>query len=149
MVVMPGHRHDQPTVAHGSRFMASFRTRYSLGFPIDRANPRLPPCATATIFEWSYTLLMNRSRTPRTISATEFKAHCLALMDEVQRTGEELIVTKHGKPVARVGPMPSTTQSPLLGWMRGTSEVTGDLIGAEDVWHHETLADPARRRRKR
>lgn len=38
----------------------------------------------------------------RTISATRFKARCLALLDEVAETGEALIVTKRGKPVARV-----------------------------------------------
>ena len=40
----------------------------------------------------------------RTIPAGEFKARCLALLDEVSRTGEEIIVTKRGKPVARVVP---------------------------------------------
>ena len=38
----------------------------------------------------------------RVITATQFKARCLALMDEVAATGEDLIVTKHGRPVARV-----------------------------------------------
>jgi prevent-host-death family protein len=38
------------------------------------------------------------------ITATQFKAHCLRLLDEVAETGETLIVTKHGRPVARVEP---------------------------------------------
>ncbi len=38
----------------------------------------------------------------KTIPAGEFKAKCLALMDEVARTGEEIIITKRGKPVARL-----------------------------------------------
>ena len=41
----------------------------------------------------------------RTISATQFKARCLALLDEVAETGESLVVTKRGKPVARVEPL--------------------------------------------
>jgi prevent-host-death family protein len=41
----------------------------------------------------------------RTLSASRFKATCLALLDEVAETGEELVVTKHGKPVARVVPI--------------------------------------------
>ncbi len=41
----------------------------------------------------------------RTISATKFKAQCLALLDEVAASGETIIVTKHGKPVARVMPL--------------------------------------------
>jgi prevent-host-death family protein len=38
------------------------------------------------------------------ITATQFKAHCLRLLDEVAETGETLVVTKHGRPVARVEP---------------------------------------------
>ncbi|MEX1104116.1 MAG: type II toxin-antitoxin system Phd/YefM family antitoxin, partial [Dehalococcoidia bacterium] len=41
----------------------------------------------------------------RTMPAGEFKAKCLALLDEVAETGEELVVTKRGKPVARVAPL--------------------------------------------
>lgn len=37
-----------------------------------------------------------------TITATEFKAKCLQLLDQVQRTGEDLVISKRGKPVARV-----------------------------------------------
>jgi prevent-host-death family protein len=38
----------------------------------------------------------------RTIPASEFKAKCLAILDQVSATGEEIIVTKHGRPVAHV-----------------------------------------------
>jgi prevent-host-death family protein len=41
----------------------------------------------------------------RTISASRFKAQCLALLDEVAETGEAIVVTKRGKPVARVEPV--------------------------------------------
>ncbi len=41
----------------------------------------------------------------RQISATQFKARCLALLDEVAASGETLVVTKRGKPVARVMPV--------------------------------------------
>lgn len=39
------------------------------------------------------------------ISASQFKARCLALLDEVAESGAELVVTKRGEPVARVGPV--------------------------------------------
>lgn len=39
-----------------------------------------------------------------TIKASEFKARCLALMDEVARTGKAVLVTKNGKPVAELRP---------------------------------------------
>jgi prevent-host-death family protein len=44
------------------------------------------------------------SQDPKKITASQFKARCLRLLDEVAETGETLIVTKHGKPVARVEP---------------------------------------------
>lgn len=52
------------------------------------------------------TVTMVMSPTDREITATQFKAHCLRLLDEVAETGEPLIVTKHGRPVARVEPLP-------------------------------------------
>jgi prevent-host-death family protein len=47
---------------------------------------------------------MTMVKTIKTIPAGEFKARCLALLDLVSETGEELIVTKRGKPVARLLP---------------------------------------------
>jgi prevent-host-death family protein len=47
---------------------------------------------------------MVMSPSQREITATQFKAHCLRLLDEVAESGEALIVTKHGRPVARVEP---------------------------------------------
>lgn len=41
----------------------------------------------------------------RTISASQFKAQCLAMLDEVAATGEEIVVTKRGQAVARVAPV--------------------------------------------
>lgn len=41
----------------------------------------------------------------RTIPASRFKAQCLALLDEVAATGETIVITKRGKPVARVEPV--------------------------------------------
>jgi prevent-host-death family protein len=38
----------------------------------------------------------------RTVSASEFKAKCLGILDEVAATGEEIVITKHGRAVARV-----------------------------------------------
>jgi prevent-host-death family protein len=41
----------------------------------------------------------------RTVSASQFKAQCLAMLDEVAATGEEIVVTKRGRAVARVSPV--------------------------------------------
>lgn len=59
----------------------------------------------------------------KTINATEFKAKCLQLLDEVQRTGEDLVISKRGKPVARV--VAEKAEKPWLV-LRGTGSFTGD-----------------------
>jgi prevent-host-death family protein len=51
----------------------------------------------------------------RVVPAGEFKAHCLRLLDEVQETGEELIITKRGRPVARVLPAHEPEAPSLVG----------------------------------
>lgn len=61
-----------------------------------------------------------------TITATEFKAKCLQLLDEVQRTGEELVISKRGKPVARV--IAEKETKPWLA-LRGKGRIKGDLFG--------------------
>ena len=62
----------------------------------------------------------------KSIAVTAFKAHCLALLEDVARTGEPLIVTKRGKPLARIvasGVAGAHPQSTLAG----TVTVTGDI----------------------
>jgi prevent-host-death family protein len=66
-----------------------------------------------------------------TIPAGEFKAKCLKLLDEVAEKRETLVITKHGKPVAQVVPIPP--QESLFGSMRGTGEILGDIISPIDV----------------
>jgi prevent-host-death family protein len=52
---------------------------------------------------------------PRTVPAGEFKAKCLALLDEVAASGRELVVTKRGRPVARVTPIRDERRRSLRG----------------------------------
>lgn len=56
----------------------------------------------------------------RRIAAAEFKARCLELMDRVRETGAEYVVTKHGRPVARLVPYSAAVKTPLFGSMKGT-----------------------------
>ena len=69
---------------------------------------------------------------PRTIAAGEFKAKCLKLLDEVAETREAIIVTKFGKPVAKLVPM-SKGNVDIIGAMRGTVLWEGDIISPIDV----------------
>jgi prevent-host-death family protein len=66
-----------------------------------------------------------------TIAAGEFKAKCLKLLDQVAEKREPLVITKHGKPVAQVMPMPAQDQ--LFGSMRGSVLWEGDIISPIDV----------------
>lgn len=54
------------------------------------------------------------------VSAATFKARCLELMDRVKETGVEYVVTKHGRPVARLVPYEDTAAKALFGSMKGT-----------------------------
>lgn len=75
----------------------------------------------------------------RSIPAGEFKAKCLALMDDVERTGQPLVITKRGKPVARLVPASSGRDS-LFGMMKGTVIIKGDIISPlDEPW--EALQD--------
>ncbi|ABF41638.1 Prevent-host-death protein [Candidatus Koribacter versatilis Ellin345] len=63
----------------------------------------------------------------KTISAGKFKAQCLALMDDVNETGEPVLITKRGKPVAKLIPIDSKKKGSLLGFMEGEFEIIGDI----------------------
>ncbi len=68
------------------------------------------------------------------IAAGEFKAKCLRLLDEVQRTRKEILITKRGRPVARL--LPVGEVSPILGRMRGSAEIAGDLLApVGELWN--------------
>jgi prevent-host-death family protein len=54
------------------------------------------------------------------IPAATFKATCLELMDRVKETGTPLVVTKHGRPVAKLVPYDAAERSGLFGSMAGT-----------------------------
>ena len=68
-----------------------------------------------------------------TIAAGEFKAKCLKLLDEVAEKRETLIITKHGRPVAQIVPMPPEVDP--FGYLRGSVLYEGDIISPlENEW---------------
>ncbi len=67
------------------------------------------------------------------IKAGEFKAKCLELMDRVAEGHEEIIITKRGKPVAKLVPIESKPVRDAFGWMKGTAVLLGDIISPIDV----------------
>ncbi len=65
------------------------------------------------------------------IKASEFKARCLRLMDDVNRSGEPLVITKNGTPVSIL--MPYKNKPPtLLGLHKGQIKSTDDLVAQVD-----------------
>ena len=78
----------------------------------------------------------------RTMKASEFKAKCLGLMDEVAENGGEIVITRNGKPVAKLTAFHERPKS-LYGAGRGRMKILGDIISPTDVeW--EAQSDPDR-----
>jgi prevent-host-death family protein len=63
----------------------------------------------------------------KTMPAGRFKANCLAVMDEVQAKHESVIITKRGKPVAKLVPV-EEEQDSILGFMKGKATIIGDIV---------------------
>ena len=71
------------------------------------------------------------------IKASEFKARCLKLMEQVAATREPLIITKNGKPSAQLGPVPAKAPRGILG-LHPQGRVLGDIVDpvvAPEHWH--------------
>ena len=72
----------------------------------------------------------------RTIPAAKFKAGCLKIMDEVRAGREPVLITKKGKPVARLVPVDEPARD-VFGCLAGELEITGDIVGpvtAPSAW---------------
>ena len=68
----------------------------------------------------------------KTIEATQFREDCLALLDGLDADG--LVVTKHGKPIARVLPY-EINHAALIGSLRGKIEIKGDIFSTGVKWN--------------
>ena len=67
----------------------------------------------------------------KSMKASEFKARCLQLMDEVAATGETITITKNGRPIVKLGPI-KTKPSTLFSAHAGRIESLGDIIAPID-----------------
>lgn len=68
------------------------------------------------------------------IGAAKFKEQCLALLDEVDPEG--IVITKHGKPVAKLIPLAADSAS-LIGALAGKLEIRGDILSTGIGWDAE------------
>lgn len=64
---------------------------------------------------------------PKSINVSEFKARCLRVIDDVQASRAEVIITKRGKPVARLVPI-GPARGSLRGAWKGMVQVRGDIV---------------------
>ena len=69
----------------------------------------------------------------RIIKASEFKAKCLAVLDEVERTRQPVVITKRGKPVAELVPHAPKKKQELFGLLKDELFIEGDIISPIDV----------------
>src|SRR5437867_10442919 len=97
------------------------------------ANGRIPdgarqpaPVGQITIF-----CCYARSVRERVLSASEFKAKCLACLVEIEQFGEPITITRRGRPVAVLGPAKRSIQkSPCNSWAR-KGRITGDIVNQD------------------
>ena len=78
------------------------------------------------------TMVSGAGATMKTIKASEFKAKCLKIMDEVAATGEPVLITKNGVPVAQLIPARNKPET-LFGALKGHMSLKGDIIAPVDV----------------
>jgi prevent-host-death family protein len=70
-----------------------------------------------------------------TLSASKFKEQCLSLLDRVDEEG--IVITKHGKPVAKLIRIQSSSAS-LIGALKGKLKIKGDVFSTGSRWHAES-----------
>ena len=76
----------------------------------------------------------------KTVILSEFKAKCIAILKEAQRTGKPLVITRRGKPLARVEPIPEDAAGRKLGTLRGRMKIEGDLVREDSEQEWEMLS---------
>jgi len=69
------------------------------------------------------------------ISAAEFKAKCLKIMDTVQHTREEVLITKRGKPIARLLPAGTAVNTSPFAYMQNRAQMLDNLVAPTgELW---------------
>lgn len=78
----------------------------------------------------------------RTMAAGEFKQTCLRLIEEVRISGEPIVITKRGMPVAQLAPLSATSGADWAGAMAARGSIEGDLVApAAELEDWEALRD--------
>ena len=72
----------------------------------------------------------------KTFTATEFKAKCLRILDDLGPQG--IIILKHGRPVARLTPLSHRSNEELIGLMKGKILIKGDTFSTGVKWNAQS-----------
>jgi prevent-host-death family protein len=64
----------------------------------------------------------------KTMVVSDFKAKCIAVLREAQRSGEPLLVTRRGRPLARIEPISEAATERRLGLYQGRMRIRGDIV---------------------
>lgn len=70
----------------------------------------------------------------KSVPISEFKAKCLGLIDQVDKTRQPLRITRHGRPVAELVPTGPDRKRKFLGAMVGTGKIVGDIVSPVIDW---------------
>ena len=72
----------------------------------------------------------------RLVSATEFKAKCLGLLDDIEERGEQITITRRGRPVAVIGPAKKKAWKSSRDVLKGKAAIVGDIVNVDmsDLW---------------
>lgn len=72
----------------------------------------------------------------RTVNASEFKARCLKILDELDAQG--IIITKRGRPVAKLTPVKTVNSERFYGCMKGKVTIKGDILSTGIKWNAQS-----------
>lgn len=77
------------------------------------------------------------------IAISKFKATCLAVIEQVRKTGQPILITRFGQPVAQIGLPEEKKRKPQPGWGIGTAVILGDIVSpVVDLSDIEAMQDP-------
>jgi prevent-host-death family protein len=77
------------------------------------------------------------------IAISKFKATCLAVLEKVKKTGQPVLVTRFGQPIAQILPAEASKRTPRLGTGVGSITILGDIVGPiSDISDWEAARGP-------
>jgi prevent-host-death family protein len=86
--------------------------------------------------DWSSVTMVDMKTAQKTIAASEFKAKCLKILERLDPPG--LIITKRGRPIAKVTPIQLEDNLKLVGSMKGKIKIKGDLFSTGIKWNAQS-----------